>query len=334
MSSKTGINNSYLNLNDSKCRDQDQNEFINLTENISNFNGKQKVREFSDDQTNKFEIRPIRMNLLDNNNTINEIKKEEDYNSTSSTNFNSKLSSFNSPNFMYSDNLSNRKSMTAENKIPNMIDAQNKIPMFNYNNQFCDSTYYESPIQAKDMGPYSYNSSIFNSQNNNMTQFKNYPMNNNYNVQSGLQNMNGNNMNHLPMYNLNRNGKKNEKKKKGFEERIGDWVCMKCKNLNFSFRMICNRCKIPKADSEKLYEEHLKNLYNYVKINEMYQSQVFSQQNYCQNPNFVVPNTSFSPYNNGFLPNTMFNSQYMSNQNQNCNNLNVYSNESLNNGYN
>ncbi len=144
MSSKTGINNSYLNLNDSKCRDQDQNEFINLTENISNFNGKQKVREFSDDQTNKFEIRPIRMNLLDNNNTINEIKKEEDYNSTSSTNFNSKLSSFNSPNFMYSDNLSNRKSMTAENKIPNMIDAQNKIPMFNYNNQFCDSTYYES----------------------------------------------------------------------------------------------------------------------------------------------------------------------------------------------
>ncbi len=184
------------------------------------------------------------------------------------------------------------------------------------------------------MGPYSYNSSIFNSQNNNMTQFKNYPMNNNYNVQSGLQNMNGNNMNHLPMYNLNRNGKKNEKKKKGFEERIGDWVCMKCKNLNFSFRMICNRCKIPKADSEKLYEEHLKNLYNYVKINEMYQSQVFSQQNYCQNPNFVVPNTSFSPYNNGFLPNTMFNSQYMSNQNQNCNNLNVYSNESLNNGYN
>lgn len=184
------------------------------------------------------------------------------------------------------------------------------------------------------MGHYSYSSSIFNSQNNNMNQFKNYQMNNNYNMQSNLPNMNvnGNSMNHLPMYNLNRNNKKNEKKKKGFEERIGDWVCMKCKNLNFSFRMICNRCKIPKADSERLYEEHLKNLYNYVKINEMYQSQVFSQQNYCQNSNYVVPNSSYSTYNNGFLPNTVFNSQNMNNQN--CNNLNVYSNESLNNGYN
>ncbi len=26
------------------------------------------------------------------------------------------------------------------------------------------------------------------------------------------------------------------------EERVGDWVCMKCTNLNFSFRMTCNRC--------------------------------------------------------------------------------------------
>lgn len=30
--------------------------------------------------------------------------------------------------------------------------------------------------------------------------------------------------------------------KKVLTERIGDWVCMNCKNLNFSFRKICNRC--------------------------------------------------------------------------------------------
>lgn len=144
MSSKTVINNSFLNLNDSKCKEQDQTEFIGLTENISNCYGKQIGKKFSEENIRKFEIRPVKMNLLDNNNTFGEMKKEEDYNSTSSTNLNSKISSFNSPNFIYNDNLSNRKPMTAENKHPNMIDVQNHIPMFNYNNQFYDSTCYES----------------------------------------------------------------------------------------------------------------------------------------------------------------------------------------------
>jgi hypothetical protein len=34
-------------------------------------------------------------------------------------------------------------------------------------------------------------------------------------------------------------GKENNKLN---EERVGDWVCMKCTNLNFSFRFTCNRC--------------------------------------------------------------------------------------------
>ena len=25
-------------------------------------------------------------------------------------------------------------------------------------------------------------------------------------------------------------------------ERVGDWVCLSCDNLNFSFRDVCNRC--------------------------------------------------------------------------------------------
>ena len=29
----------------------------------------------------------------------------------------------------------------------------------------------------------------------------------------------------------------------------GDWICMNCKNLNYSFRTLCNRCKIPKISS-------------------------------------------------------------------------------------
>ena len=38
-------------------------------------------------------------------------------------------------------------------------------------------------------------------------------------------------------------------KKKPFQERAGDWVCLKCKNLNFSFRVVCNRCQCAKDDT-------------------------------------------------------------------------------------
>lgn len=44
----------------------------------------------------------------------------------------------------------------------------------------------------------------------------------------------------------------NSKKKKPFQEREGDWNCFKCKNLNFSFRVICNRCQLSKKESESL----------------------------------------------------------------------------------
>ena len=65
-----------------------------------------------------------------------------------------------------------------------------------------------------------------------------------------------------------------KKKKKVFMERKGDWVCMRCKNLNFSFRVVCNRCRCQKIDSEKQYEDYFKRLQNCVKINESYQNQV------------------------------------------------------------
>jgi hypothetical protein len=56
------------------------------------------------------------------------------------------------------------------------------------------------------------------------------------------------------MENKTKTRKKKEKKKKknNFVKREGDWICYKCKNLNFAFRNVCNKCKLPKEESEKL----------------------------------------------------------------------------------
>ena len=41
-----------------------------------------------------------------------------------------------------------------------------------------------------------------------------------------------------------------KKKKNNFVKREGDWICYRCKNLNFAFRRFCNKCKFPKEESE------------------------------------------------------------------------------------
>ena len=43
-------------------------------------------------------------------------------------------------------------------------------------------------------------------------------------------------------------GKYPKKKTRPFTERVGDWICKNCKNLNFAFRNECNRCKMLKKD--------------------------------------------------------------------------------------
>ena len=57
----------------------------------------------------------------------------------------------------------------------------------------------------------------------------------------------------FPQFQLNTSISGIERKKhKPFMERPGDWVCAKCKNLNFAFRLTCNRCHLQKTESEKI----------------------------------------------------------------------------------
>jgi ribosomal protein S27AE len=51
-------------------------------------------------------------------------------------------------------------------------------------------------------------------------------------------------------------------KKKPFIERVGDWTCFNCHNLNFSFRTNCNRCHITKKENQILIEKNLYLLVN------------------------------------------------------------------------
>ncbi len=60
------------------------------------------------------------------------------------------------------------------------------------------------------------------------------------------------------------NIKKNKKKKKDFIERIGDWCCYRCKNLNFSFRDYCNRCLLNRHISEAMYKSIEEKLIEFV----------------------------------------------------------------------
>ena len=77
--------------------------------------------------------------------------------------------------------------------------------------------------------------------------------------------------------NLNDNSCKNSKMKssnmKKFSQRDGDWVCLNCKNLNFSFRNNCNLCRLPKENSKKYFSNYLEKVSLYNMLNENLQNQ-------------------------------------------------------------
>jgi len=96
----------------------------------------------------------------------------------------------------------------------------------------------------------------------------------------GINNDNDKNINQNNLYNNNNtsiqknNNNENIKYKKGkpFVGRNGDWICSICRNLNFAFRIMCNRCHLSKKESEKIIFAQFDN-----------QNFIFSNLNYKQN---------------------------------------------------
>lgn len=61
---------------------------------------------------------------------------------------------------------------------------------------------------------------------------------------------------------------KEEKTKLPLEIRVGDWICLYCNNLNFSFRIKCNRCGLlRKSSSYLLKQKYNSNKYQYMSYN-------------------------------------------------------------------
>ena len=82
--------------------------------------------------------------------------------------------------------------------------------------------------------------------------------------------------------------KKSVKPKKPFEIREGDWTCSNCNNLNFSFRVKCNRCELAKEQSEQ----------NKLKENKEPKEQKHPQtksKNYYSNPNMNMLQYKYYP---------------------------------------
>ena len=80
------------------------------------------------------------------------------------------------------------------------------------------------------------------------------------------------------------------RKVRPFTERTGDWICKNCRNLNFSFRIECNRCKLPKKDI----------IDNYKNINDNINSNVKNDQSLNLYNNSNNNNSSYNFYKNSY----------------------------------
>jgi Fe-S cluster biosynthesis and repair protein YggX len=96
--------------------------------------------------------------------------------------------------------------------------------------------------------------------------------------------------------------KKEEKCKKPFEIREGDWTCEFCYNLNFAFRTKCNRCGLMKDFLNIKNNLCMNSNDNFNNYNNLMQPNIFMGNCPNQNTYQFINNNNFSS-NNLFTPN-------------------------------
>ena len=220
--------------------------------------------DFDYTKTKNFISKDIYYNNINNQNNFRLIYYPFEFNYTFEQNdfekstFNKKI--INSNNEINNKNKNEEKKSYSNSNTPSFKKYGGKfdIPLYYYN--------YDNKVIR---GIQSTNLFCNNNSINNKNQKKNEEGNN--------ENSNSN-KNQKNYFNKGRKGKP-------FTERSGDWVCSTCKNLNFAFRTICNRCHLPKVDSEKNSYEKNENLKS---KNEKNSNSNFQKENTCVNNNKII----------------------------------------------
>ena len=220
--------------------------------------------DFDYTKTKNFISKDIYYNNINNQNNFRLIYYPFEFNYTFEQNDFEK-STFNKK-IINSNNENNNKNKNEEKKSY----SNSNTPSFKkYGGKFDIPLYYYNYDNKVIRGIQSTNLFCNNNSINNKNQKKNEEGNN--------ENSNSN-KNQKNYFNKGRKGKQ-------FTERSGDWVCSTCKNLNFAFRTICNRCHLPKVDSEKNSNEKNENLKS---KNEKNSNSNFQKENTCVNNNKII----------------------------------------------
>ena len=176
-----------------------------------------------------------------------------------------------SQNFVKKVNFFNgEKPLNNNNNIKNNLSGKHKNSLNNLNNNTENQNFKNYNSSSIPFSNINNNQFINNNNGNNINNCNNnynnnyinnnlYFLNNNYPNQQ-IFNINYINLNNYPnnnniynkrklSYNIKKNSGTTKAVKKPLDKRKGDWQCPKCNNLNFAFRVICNRCQLQKPNN-------------------------------------------------------------------------------------
>ena len=224
----------------------------NFVKKVNFFNGEKPLNNNNNIKNN---LSGKHKNILNNLNNNTENQNFKNYNSFgfpfNNINNNQFINNNNANNFNnYNNNYINNNLYFLNNNYPNQqIFNINYINLNNYpnNNNIYNKRKLSYNIEAGLIGNYfnnilNQNQPQLNLQEPNFIQLQNQqkfnPIYFSYN-ESPTANKN----------NSKKNNTNSKIPKKPLDKRKGDWQCPKCNNLNFAFRVICNRCQLQKPNN-------------------------------------------------------------------------------------
>ena len=276
LSSNFNFNNDrFIKKNNLKLKDNNKEKYINLINYHNNliFNNSINLNHINYNYNNNNKnynngfFNNLNINLFYNNSYMNkEIgnnlfeEKEKCIFDNKKINNNEKYEGNIEPNKNYNlfFNINNyilQNVLPPEKNISNIMDSQKEyisplINNYNLNQNNLNNLYSLILNNTNNSNIFNNDIKNFNNNINNNSDNNNINNNNiNNNIDNNIINNNSNNINTEYYENKKYYIKMTRNKKNIFSRRPNDWICSKCYNLNFGFRVFCNRCSAPKGQS-------------------------------------------------------------------------------------